>query len=141
MARIKLPIPKNDPHFKYHIPVRITDINYGGHLGNQVLLEYCHEARVQFFHSLGQSEKKFLGHGIIMTDSAIVYKAEAFWNETIEVQLFIAELNPYGFDLFYLLLSQQREVARVKTGIVFFDYIQRKIAKAPENLSGIFLLS
>ena len=52
MARIKIAVP---PQFTFstQIPVRITDINYGGHLGNDALLALLHEARVQFLRRYG----------------------------------------------------------------------------------------
>jgi len=46
MARIKIEIPDKFI-YKTEIPIRITDINYGGHLGNDSLLSIIHEARVR----------------------------------------------------------------------------------------------
>ena len=46
MARIKLTLPENF-NFSTNIEVRITDINYGGHLGNDSVLEIIHEARIR----------------------------------------------------------------------------------------------
>ena len=46
MARIKLTLPERFP-FTTTIPIRITDLNYGGHVGNDTVLALLHEARVQ----------------------------------------------------------------------------------------------
>ena len=136
MARVKLSLPTNASIFKTQIPVRITDLNYGGHLGNQVFLEYCHEARAQYFKSLNQSETSFFDSALIMADAQVVFRAEVFWEDTINFEVFVSEVGTYGFELFYLLTnSQNQEVARIKTGMVFFDYENRKIAKAPSDLS------
>ena len=51
MARIKIELPDNFP-FTTSIPVRITDINYGGHVGNDTVLSIIHEARMQFLKSM-----------------------------------------------------------------------------------------
>ncbi|MFZ9695712.1 MAG: hypothetical protein ACO3AY_07565 [Chitinophagaceae bacterium] len=47
MSSIKSLLPVT---FKYsfEIPIRITDINYGGHVGNDRMLTLAHEARIQF---------------------------------------------------------------------------------------------
>ena len=47
MARVKLQLPANFL-FSTEIPIRISDINYGGHLGNDAVLSIVHEARIQF---------------------------------------------------------------------------------------------
>ena len=77
MPRIKIEIPERFI-YKTEIPIRITDINYGGHLGNDSLLSIIHEARVRFLKNLGYSEANVEGSGIIMIDSAIQYKSEGF---------------------------------------------------------------
>ena len=55
MPRIKLDLPKNF-HFTTEIPLRISDINYGGHLGNDSVLSILHESRVRFLMEHGYSE-------------------------------------------------------------------------------------
>ena len=55
MARIKLDLPGRFP-FSTELRVRITDVNYGGHMGNDALLGLLHEARVQFLAHYGLSE-------------------------------------------------------------------------------------
>ena len=47
MARIKIEIPGN-PIYRVSVPVRITDINYGNHLGNDSMVSIIHEARMSF---------------------------------------------------------------------------------------------
>ena len=68
-----------------------------------------------------------------MTDSAVVYKAEGFWSDRIEIQVGLGDVSKLGFELIYLLTNQEgKEVARVKTGLVCFDYENRKVALLPE---------
>lgn len=143
MSRIKIALPLTDPVFQHEIDVRITDLNYGNHLANQVVLEYCHEARMQFLHSIEQSEMSFLGGALVMSDAAVVYKSEGFWKNKIHVAIYISETNMYGFDLVYLLKTDDnKEIARAKTGMVFFNYEVKKLMKAPEGLeSALFVNS
>ncbi len=75
MARVKVSLPESFG-FAVAIPVRITDLNYGAHLGNDALLSLLHEARVQFLAHLGMAEfDPDTRLGFIMVDVAIEYKA------------------------------------------------------------------
>ena len=133
MARIKLDMPDNYL-FSSEMAVRIGDINYGGHLGNDAVLSLIHEARVRFLRKYGYTEMDVEGFGIIMTDSAIVYKAEGFYGDRVQIDVTVADFNKYGCDLYYLLSNKETavEIAHAKTGIVFFDYDARKVVTVPE---------
>ena len=72
MSRIKLELPEKFI-FQTEITIRVSDINYGGHLGNDSLLSILQEARVQFLKSIVQSELEFYNHSMIMSDVAIIY--------------------------------------------------------------------
>lgn len=134
MARIKVSLP---PFFSFstHIPVRITDINYGGHVGNDALLSIIHEARLQFLQDLGYSEMNIEGVGLIMADVAIEFKTEAFYKDIIQVSIGAHDLSRVGFDLVYKLEKTEGEksltVAIAKTGMVCFDYDLKKVAPLP----------
>ena len=132
MPRIKLPIPVQK-HFSTKINLRIYDMNYGGHMGNDSVLSIVHEARVQFLNSLGVSEKNFYGSGLLMADSAIVYKKEAFYGEQLNIDITVSDLNKYGFDLFYMICNvANMEIARVKTGLVCYDHSVKKLVRLPD---------
>ena len=134
MARIKIDMPDNYS-FSTDMPVRISDINYGGHLGNDAVLSMIHEARVRYLASFNYTEMNVEGLGIIMTDSAIVYKAEGFHGEQIQIDIAVGDFNKYGCDIYYLLTNKQTavEIAHAKTGIVFFDYEARKVTGIPQT--------
>lgn len=134
MARIKLDMPDNYL-FSTELAVRINDINYGGHLGNDAVLSMVHEARLRFLKHYHYTEMDVEGSSIIMTDSAIVYKAEGFHGDRVQVDVTVADFNKYGCDLYYLLSNKDTavEIAHAKTGIVFFDYEERKVQTVPEG--------
>lgn len=133
MARIKIDIPEQLPFFT-EITVRITDANYAGHLGNDSVFSLTHEARERFLRSLGFREDDIGGFGLIMNDAAVVYRSESFPGEVLRVAVGIGDLHRKGCDLLYRFscVADGREVARVKTGIVFFDFAQRKMVSTPE---------
>ncbi len=131
MARIKIEIPAQFG-FKIELPIRITDLNYGGHLGNDALLSLLHEARVQFLQHHGYSELDIGGAGLIMADVGIVYKGEGFYGDVLTVAVTATEFTKYGFDLVYLLQNQTgKDIAHAKTGMLCFDYGQRKLQALP----------
>jgi acyl-CoA thioester hydrolase len=137
MPRVKLDLPARTV-FTTEIPVRITDVNYGGHLGNDSLLSILHEARVQFLKKFGFSESNIDGVGIIMSDAVLVYKAEVFYGDILTVAIGVDDLQAIGADITYRVLVRGKEAARAKTGIVFFDYNNRKIVQTPQVFKDLF---
>ena len=102
MHRIKIMLPDSF-QFSSIIPVRITDINYGGHAGNDTILSLAHEARVQFLKKAGYSELNMEGIGLIITDAGVEYKSELFHGETVYVSVKAANFSKAAFDIFYKL--------------------------------------
>src|SRR5436190_22276758 len=98
MARIKIDLPGNFT-FTTSIQVRITDINYGGHVGNDAVLSLIHEARMQYLKQLGYSELEFGGVGLIMADAAIEFRNELFYGDTVIVSVACAELSKVSFEI------------------------------------------
>ena len=139
MPRIKLELPEK-MLFSTEIPVRITDINYGGHLGNDSILSIVQEARVRFLNKYNYSEKNIEGLGIIMTDCAIVYKSESFYGDTLEIKIGLKDFFKYGCDIYYQIINKKtaKDVALIKTGIMFFDYEKRKRDRVPERFINLF---
>ncbi|MFZ8933704.1 MAG: thioesterase family protein [Bacteriovoracaceae bacterium] len=137
--RIKFEIPVEFQVFETKVQVRIDDINYGQHLSNDRLLVYAHEARMRYFRALGiEDEKSVGGSSIIMSDSAIMYRNEGLWAQELNISIYLPPTHSYGFDLFYSVQNDQgAEVARIKTGLVFYDYEKKKLSKAPIGLENV----
>jgi acyl-CoA thioesterase FadM len=135
MSRIKIELP---PYVAYttEIPIRITDINYGSHVGNDTILSLVHEIRMQWLSHLGyESELAIDGIGLIMVDAGIEFKSELFYGNPVIATLIIGDVSKVGFDLYYKLENKKDHslVAVVKTGLICFDYTKRKIASIPER--------
>lgn len=132
MARIKIDLPEQFA-FITELPIYLSHINYGNHLDNALLLTLVSEARSRFFQSLGYRELDVEGLGIVVSDAAVQYRSEAHHGETMRVAMQAMDFNKYGFDLVWRMddAASGREVARGKTGIVFFDYTQKQIASVP----------
>lgn len=133
MARIRIELP---PAFKFttDIPVRITDLNYGGHVGNDTILSIIHEARAQFFKSFGYNENDFGGTGTIMADVVINFKKELFYGDMIHASVAVLNISRASFDVVYLLAKENVIVAEARTGMVCFDYVKKKVTSIPEEV-------
>ena len=138
MSRVKIKFPAEKPLLTLAIPVRIGDINYGGHVGNDSVLSIIHEARVQLLASLAMTEMNAGGVGLIMADVAIAYKGEGFYGDTLEVAIYAAEFTSVSFDLLYHISTMSNgvntDIAHAKTGMVCFDYNIRKVTALPDAL-------
>jgi len=136
MARIKIEIPEKI-HDRLRISVRITDVNYGNHMGNDALVGIIHEARVQWLDKMGYNEMNIEGASIIMSDLAVCYLSESFYGDQLDISIAIGELSTAGFELYYLIETIREEkkitIAKAKTGIVFYDYKAKKIVTIPDN--------
>ncbi|MGL6045280.1 MAG: acyl-CoA thioesterase [Vogesella sp.] len=132
MARLTIDLPPT-VLFRTSVDITIADINYGQHMGHDAALRLAHEARVRWLKSLDYSELNIEGFGIIVSDAAVMYKSEVFHGDTLSFELGLTDHNRYGFDIVYTASNTrtQQETLRIKTGVVFFDYQQRKVAPAP----------
>jgi acyl-CoA thioesterase FadM len=136
MARVTVDAPQRWLH-RVRLTVRVADVNYGGHLGNDRVLGLAHEARVRWLAALGLSEADVGGAGLIMADAALVFRREAFLGDELEVAIGATEVRRSGFDLVYGMtrVGDGAEIALVKTGMVCFDYGARKVARIPESFA------
>ena len=136
MARIKIVIPENIIA-RIQVPVRITDINYGNHLGNDALISIIHEARVQWLKLLSYTELDVEGSSLIMGDIAVEYLSESFYGDMLQIGISITEISRVGFELYYAIETTREgktiQVARAKTGMICYDYTIRKVVSVPDK--------
>ncbi|HMP72735.1 MAG TPA: thioesterase family protein [Kiritimatiellia bacterium] len=132
MSRIAIELPSTWI-YTLDLPVRITDINYGQHLGNDAFLSMLQEARVRWLHQYQWTELDILGRGLIMVDLAVRFKTEAHFGHTLRFHLQPADWTEIRFELYALATHADtgKEIARARTGMIFFDYTTRKMAKIP----------
>ncbi len=136
MERVKLSLTKTFT-FSTTIAIRITDLNYGGHVGNDAFLSIIHEARQQFLKHYGYSELQFAGASLIMADAAIEYKTELNYGDVVEVAVAATGFDRLGFDLHYMMYlvnaDKKLTAAKVKTGMLCYDYSQKKMVPVPQE--------
>jgi acyl-CoA thioesterase FadM len=105
---------------------------------------------VRFLNQFGYSELNIEGAGIMMNDVAIVYRAEAFYGEILQFAVSAVDFHRFGCDLFYRITNKDsvedstrrgKEVARAKTGIVFYNYAEKKLVEVPAKFQTLFTSS
>ncbi len=148
MARIKIEIPNNKLH-QLKIQVRITDINYGNHLGNDSMVSILHEARVDWLTHTGYTELNINPAdtsekiGLIMNELIVNYSNESFYGDDLSILLSVGEITQVGFELYYTIETERKDekiiVAKAKTGMVCYDYSKRKVAEIPSEFKNKLL--
>ncbi len=137
MNRIKIELPEKF-NFSTVIPIRITDLNYGGHVGNDSFLSLIHEARQQFLLSHGYKELAIAGAGLIMADVAIEFKKELNHGDQVKISVCAGDFDKLGFDIFYkmeIVTAEEPVLAgKAKTGMMCYDYAQKKKVQVPEEV-------
>jgi len=112
--------------------IRVGDINYGGHMGNDRALLLFHDARIHFLEERGFSESYIGGPGIIMGDAHVYFKKEVFRGDELTVFVHVEDVRALSFELHYTVMREDAEVLNGSTKLIAFDYNARKVVKIPE---------
>ena len=140
MERVKIKLPENF-NFSTNIKIRITDLNYGGHVGNDSFLSLIHEARQQFFNFFGYSESKIEEASLIMTDALIEFKKELNYGDEVKISVVANGFDKFGFDLFYKLeiINTGTPVlaGKAKTGMMCYNYDNKKLMHLPGKVIAV----
>jgi acyl-CoA thioesterase FadM len=138
MARLKLDFPEDQMYFSTQLTVRVTDINGANHLGNDSMISMISEARARFLFEFGVQETGADGVGIIVTDLATTYKAEAHARDQLVFEVGVMDFNQYGGDITFRVTRPRdsKLIAMAKSGFVFFNYKSSQVTPmAPEFLA------
>ena len=137
MARVKLDI-NGHLIFKTRITVRISDINYGNHVGNDAFVSMIHEARLQWLKTKGFSELEIEGTGLIMSDLALEFKQECFYGEEVEISITAGDISKVSFELYYAIQTIRSGafilLVKAKTGMVCYNYEEKRVTGIPAAL-------
>jgi acyl-CoA thioesterase FadM len=140
MARLQLHLPENQFCYSTQQTVRVTDINSAKHLGNDSMISMISEARARFMHEANIEELRSGGVGLIVTDLAASYRAEAHARDVLRFEVGLMDLNRYGGDFMFRITrpADGKLIALAKSGFVFFDYQQSKVVAMPEGFKEKF---
>lgn len=135
MSRVTIHLP-DAFIFSTELEVRVSDLNYGNHLGNDSVLTLIHEARRRFLESLGLEEIGADGLGFVIADAAVVYRAQAFYGDRLRIEVAVGNFGSRGCDFYYRIahVNDSRVVAEAKTGVVCFDFPAQKTMSFPAKV-------
>ena len=137
MNRIKINLPEIFS-FSTTILIRVTDLNYGAHVGNDTVLSIIQEARQQYLLSKGYEELNIDGLGLIMADAMVEYKKEINYAYKLIVSVAAMDFDKMGFDFYYKVEIENSGklilAVKAKTGMLLYDYSQNKKVTCSEEL-------
>lgn len=140
MARIKIEVA-GKKLFSAQMSVRITDINYGNHTGNDALVGILHEARALWLRENGFTELDIDGTGLILSDLVVNFKRESFYGDLLEIDLYADEVTSKSFELIYIVKVSRDEalieIAAAKTTMISYDYQKKKVISMPKSLENL----
>lgn len=119
--------------------VTVKDINYGGHMGNEVPLLLFHQGRIDFLKSLKLSEMDIGdGIGIIQRESYVKYNKEVFLGEVLKISIDKIEIEKLSFKFYYTIYNEKDEnVVEGTTLMLAYNYKLKKVMRVPESFKEI----
>ncbi|HRI20717.1 MAG TPA: thioesterase family protein [Panacibacter sp.] len=136
MERVNVKLPAVFS-FAVNITIRITDLNYGWHVGNDTFLSLMQEARQQFLNKHGYGELSFAGYSLMLADASIEYKRELKYGDIVKISVASGGFDKYGFDLYYkmeIITGTENVLAcKAKTGMLCYDTKNRKLLSVPDE--------
>jgi acyl-CoA thioesterase FadM len=120
--------------------VRMTDLNVGGHVGNDQMISLLSEARYRFLCHYGFDEFSRENLGIVITDLVTEYRSESFAQENLRFEVGLMDFNKYGADIIFRVTKHPsgQVVVLAKQGFVFFDYQTHKVTQIPDQFRRTF---
>jgi acyl-CoA thioester hydrolase len=138
MPRIQLEEHARYP-FSIDLEVRVSDLNYGAHLGYDRILSLAHQARLRLFDRLGVTEMDLGDNatGLVAADVAVTYLAEAFVNDVLTFEIKPVEVGRVAFRLAHRVSHKAsgKAVALIEIGFVGFDLRRRAPRGLPERFA------
>ncbi len=121
--------------FEIDYKVTISDINYGGHMGNERALLLFQQARVDFFNSLNLNELNIGdGVGTIQREAHVKYLKEAFLGERLLIKIEDIEIKKISGNFIYSVFNEKMEkIIEGSTLIVAYNYERGKVVKLPNS--------
>ena len=123
MDRVRLEFPEAAIVHRQSLTVRVTDMNYGRHLGHDALVSLLHESRIQALASLGLTEWDLGGYQSVVADLAVQYQSEARWPDALVVETAIPAPRGKALTVFQRVCHAEggRPVATARLNLLLVD--------------------
>ena len=136
MPRVRLEFPAEAILHRHALSVRITDMNYGRHLGHDALVSLLHEARVAALASRELSEWDLGGFPSVVADLAVQYQGEAAWPDALVVETAIPAIEGKALCVYHRVVRErdQRPVATARLTLLLIDPAAGKPVAVPQTV-------
>lgn len=136
MERVKLEFPAEAIIHRHPLAVRVTDMNYGRHLGHDALVSLLHEARIQAFAALGLSEWDMHGYPTLVADLAVQYQSEARWPDALIIATAVPEPQGKALTVYQRIYQAESEqiVATARVNQLLIDVASGRPIEVPEQI-------
>ncbi|WP_108445037.1 acyl-CoA thioesterase [Halomonas denitrificans] len=123
MERVRLSFPVDEVMHRHPLTVRITDMNYGRHLGHDALISLLHEARVAALADRRLSEGDLGGFPCVAADLAVQYQAETRWPDALMVETAIPAPARKAISVYHRILREAdgATVATARINLMLVD--------------------
>jgi acyl-CoA thioester hydrolase len=140
--------PEGEFRYEHPIEVRFVDTDALGHVNNAVYLTYFEAARAGYYAAVtgttfgtGEwaAERTF-----VIAEARLVYRAPAFFGETMLVGCRFAWTSRSSFGLAYRIRAEASPVASARTVAdgestqVMFDLERNRVVRVPADLLALF---
>ena len=97
--------------FSVNYIVTISDINYGGHMGNERALLLFQQSRIELFKTLGVTEINVGDNvGTIQKDSHVYYKGDVYLGDELTVIIKNIDIKKTSLNFIYSVEKSEGEV-------------------------------
>lgn len=136
MERVKLDFPAEAVIHRHSMTVRVTDMNYGRHLGHDALVSLLHEARIQAFAALDLPEWDMHGYPSVVADLAVQYQSEARWPDGLTIATAVPEPQGKSLTIYQRIyqLDSQQVVATARINQLLIDLASGRPVDVPEQV-------
>ena len=136
MERVKLDFPAEAVIHRHSLTVRVTDMNYGRHLGHDAMVSLLHEARIQAFAALDLPEWDMHGHPSVVADLAITYQSEARWPDALIIATAVPEPQGKALTVYQRIYQaeSQQVVATARVNQLLIDLATGRPVEVPEQV-------
>lgn len=136
MERVKLDFPAEAVIHRHPLTVRVTDMNYGRHLGHDAVVSLLHEARIQAFAALDLPEWDMHGHPSVVADLAIQYHSEARWPDALFIETAVPEPQGKALIIYQRIYQAESEqlVATSRVNQLLIDIATGRPVEVPTQV-------
>ncbi|MHC4780320.1 MAG: acyl-CoA thioesterase [Planctomycetota bacterium] len=123
-------------NFQTRYTVRIDDINYGGHMGNERALLIFQDARIRFLKHLGCTEKEIgEGRGIILVEATIRYRKEVFLDDVLLVETSVGDIRKKSLAMRFRVTQEGEEDTALEgeTKLLSYNYHTKGVEPLPTS--------